>query len=114
MSGRPWFFSMAVFVLSTPAVSVAESLPDKALAVVAESVLAEARGGDTNVTVLTSEQRFTSTVQDASFTAGSIRSGNATIGDGAFDGFSGVGLTVLNTGNANAINAGVSMTVNLQ
>lgn len=93
--------------------TTAPSDPFAAFTVVSSQKLATLRGGSGNLTIVSSNQDFKSTVQDSQFSAGTINTGTATVGAGAFAGFSGVGVSVLNTGNGNAITTGVNLTVNL-
>ncbi len=78
-----------------------------------DSRLEEARGADGDVTIATSEQDFDAAADDTRFTAGTLNTGSVSLAEGAFNGFSGVGVNVLNTGNANAFSTGVSMSVHL-
>lgn len=75
--------------------------------------LGEARGADNRLTIVTSTQNLSATTQGASFYADTMVNGNVTIGDGAFEGASGVGLNVFNTGNSNSFSTGVNMSVHL-
>ncbi|MDN3516977.1 hypothetical protein QWY84_05055 [Aquisalimonas lutea] len=85
----------------------------EALPTLAASELGEARGADNRLTIVTSTQNLSSTTQGASYNVGTMTNGNITIGDGAFEGASGVGLNVFNTGNSNSFSTGVNMSVHL-
>jgi hypothetical protein len=72
-----------------------------------------AQNGDTNITVQ-SNQDLTATVTGSTFNVDTIYGGSVTIGEGALENFSGVGLFNIVTGNNNAVNSAVGVTFNLQ
>ena len=76
--------------------------------------LTTARGADSNTVIVTSRQDFRSTVQDSEFSVGTMNNGDITLGSGAFENFSGMGVNVLNTGNANGFSVGIGVSVYLQ
>ena len=75
--------------------------------------LGQARGADNRLTIVTSKQNLSATTQGASFYADTMVNGNISVGDRAFEGASGVGLNVFNTGNSNSFSTGVNMSVHL-
>lgn len=99
--------------LAGPPATTAPSDPFAAFPIVPSQDLSTMRGASGDLTIVSSNQDFKSTVQDSQFNAGTITTGTATVGERAFAGFSGVGVSVLNTGNGNAITTGVNLTVNL-
>jgi hypothetical protein len=94
------------------AVSAADPFPASAQ-VLDNEQLEEARGAEGNVSIVTSDQDFNASVDDTRVTAGALNTGSVSLAEGAFSGFSGVGVNVLNTGNANSFSTGVSMSVHL-
>ncbi len=96
-----------------PATTVPGSDPFAAFEVVPSQDLATQRGRAGDLTIVSSNQEFKSTVIGSTINAGAVNSGNATIGENAFAGFSGMAVNVLNTGNNNAFSTGVNYTVNL-
>ncbi|MCO6440550.1 MAG: hypothetical protein J5I81_05545 [Nitrococcus mobilis] len=96
-----------------PITAVPGSDPFAAFAVVPAQDLATQRGRAGDLTIVSGNQEFKATVIGSTINAGTINSGNATIGENAFTGFSGMAVNVLNTGNGNAINTGVNYIVNL-
>jgi len=84
------------------------------VATVDNSDLGEARGGDSSTVIVSSEQNMKAGVKGASFTVGTMQNGPISVGNHAYDGYHGVGVNVLNTGNNNAFTTGVSMSVTLQ
>lgn len=75
--------------------------------------LAAHRGADSMLVVVSSQQEMSAGVKGSSFTVGTMNNGNIHVGDRAYEGFSGLGVNVLNTGNANAFSTGISMSVYL-
>ncbi|MFN2348650.1 MAG: hypothetical protein ABR558_03610 [Thioalkalivibrio sp.] len=75
--------------------------------------LAAHRGADKMLVIVSSQQEMSSGVKGSSFTVGTMNNGNIHVGDRAYEGFSGLGVNVLNTGNANAFSTGISMSVYL-
>lgn len=69
--------------------------------------------GDTQITVQ-SNQDLEATITGSTFNVGTINSGAVTINEHALDNFSGVGLFNIVTGNNNAVNAAIGVTINLQ
>lgn len=93
--------------------AIATNDPFAACTVIPSQNLDAMRGASGNFTLISSNQEFKSTVRDIQFKAGTISTGTVTVGDKAFSGFSGIGVNVLNSGNANSITTGVNLTVNL-
>ena len=99
--------------LAGPPPAAASSDPFAAFSVVPTQDLSAMRGRAGDLTIVSSNQEFKSTVKDTEFNAGTINSGAITVGEKAFAGFSGIGVNVLNSGNSNSITTGVNFTVNL-
>mgnify|MGYP000058220730 CR=1 FL=1 len=76
--------------------------------------LGASRGADTNTTIVTSHQDFDAAVQGNAFNVGAMNNGRIDIGEGAFENFSGMGVNVLNTGNANGFSVGIGVSIHLQ
>lgn len=90
------------------------SNPFAAYQVIPSQELATRRGRGGDLTIVSSHQKFEATVQGIQFNVGAINTGTITVGEKAFAGFDGVAaLTVLNSGNANSITAGMNVTINL-
>lgn len=106
--------ALALAVASVPMAAAEE--PANAfsgLASIPASALGEARGADSSTVIVSSEQDFEAAVHGSSYTVGTMNNGAISIGENAFDGFSGVGVVNANTGNNNAFSIGVSMSVHL-
>jgi hypothetical protein len=86
---------------------------DLAVAETGELDTLRAQNGNTNITVQ-SNQDLTATVTGSTFNVDTIYGGSVTIGEGALENFSGVGLFNIVTGNNNAVNSAVGVTFNLQ
>lgn len=69
------------------------------------------REGFKDLVNVQSTQNLEAAVSDASFTAGTIATGGITVEARAMDNFSGVGLFNMVTGNGNAVNSGVSISI---
>jgi len=69
------------------------------------------REGFKDLVNVQSTQNLEAAVSDSSFTAGTIATGGITVEAGALDNFSGVGLFNMVTGNGNAVNSGVSISI---
>ncbi|MBD3897032.1 hypothetical protein IEI94_14335 [Halomonas sp. ML-15] len=69
------------------------------------------REGGFNLVNVQSIQHLDAAVSGASFTAGTIVSGNVVIENRALDNFSGIGLFNINTGHSNAVNTGVNISI---
>ena len=74
---------------------------------------ARGRAGDTIITV-ESNQDLKASITGSSFEVGTINSGGVSFSDGSLDNFSGIGLFNVVTGNNNAVNTSIGVTVNLQ
>ncbi|MGF1629290.1 MAG: hypothetical protein ACFCUT_07450 [Kiloniellaceae bacterium] len=70
------------------------------------------REGGLNVTVAT-DQELTSTVIGGSITAHQVTTGGVTFGERALDGFGGIGVFNVVTGNNNSVQAAIGVTFNL-
>ncbi|PAU77365.1 hypothetical protein [Halomonas salipaludis] len=69
------------------------------------------REGGFNLVNVQSIQHLDAAVTGASFTAGTIVSGNVVIENRALDNFSGIGLFNIMTGHSNAVSTGVNISV---
>lgn len=69
------------------------------------------REGFKDLVNVESTQNLEAAVSDSSFTAGTIATGGITVEAGALGNFSGVGLFNMVTGNGNAVNSGVSISI---
>lgn len=74
---------------------------------------ARGRTGETIITVQ-SNQDLKANITGSSFEVGTINSGGVSFSEGALENFSGVGLFNVVTGNNNAVNTSIGVTVNLQ
>lgn len=70
------------------------------------------REGSQTVTVAT-EQELTATVVGGSITAGTVTTGGVSFDEGALDGFGGIGVFNVVTGNNNSVQAAIGVTFNL-
>lgn len=70
------------------------------------------REGSQTITVAT-EQDLTATVVGGSITADTVTTGNVSFGEGALDGFGGIGVFNVVTGNNNSVQAAIGVTFNL-
>ena len=84
------------------------------LPTVSDNELDVLRGRDeeTNITVQ-SIQQLDAQVSNSSFQADTINSGAVTFGDSALQGFAGVGMFTIVTGNNNAVDSALGITFNL-
>lgn len=71
------------------------------------------RAGDTIITV-ESNQSLEATITNSSFNADAINSGDVNIGENALENFSGIGNFSIVTGNNNAVNTSVGVSVQMQ
>jgi hypothetical protein len=70
------------------------------------------REGGQNVIVAT-DQELTASVIGGSITANEVTTGGVTFGEGALDGFGGIGVFNVVTGNNNSVQAAIGVTFNL-
>jgi len=70
------------------------------------------REGSQTITVAT-DQELTATVIGGSITADSVTTGGVSFGEGALDGFGGIGVFNVVTGNNNSVQAAIGVTFNL-
>jgi hypothetical protein len=75
------------------------------------SDLADLSGGASPTGVAITKQTLTAVNSGNSLNAGSITTGDVSIGAGAFNGFNGVGNFVFNTGNNNNVQGSLSVTI---
>lgn len=71
------------------------------------------RDGNTIITV-ESNQSLEATITSSSFNADTINSGDVNIGENALENFSGIGNFSIVTGNNNAVNTSVGVSVQMQ
>jgi hypothetical protein len=71
------------------------------------------RSGETVITVQ-SNQNLEANITGSTFSVDTINSGGVTFSEGALENFGGVGLFNVVTGNNNAVNSSVGVTVNLK
>ncbi len=74
---------------------------------------ARAMAGQTVITVQ-SNQNLEANITGSTFEVGTINSGGVSFSEGALENFSGVGLFNVVTGNNNAVNTSIGVTINLQ
>jgi hypothetical protein len=77
--------------------------------VIGDEALKLARGGET---VVINDQTL-SAVLSGNFIAGDYTAGSVTISDQALSNFNGLGNVLINTGAQNALQAGMSLTINV-
>lgn len=118
MAERSLTIATAMVALAVTNVALAEE-PIKQDAFAALSVIDAAdldrlrgREGGQNVTVAT-DQKLTATVIGGSITAHEITTGGVAFGEGALDGFGGIGVFNVVTGNNNSLQAAIGVTFNL-
>lgn len=70
------------------------------------------REGSQTITVAT-DQELTATVIGGSITADAVTTGGVNFGEGALDGFGGIGVFNVVTGNNNSVQAAIGVTFNL-
>ncbi len=111
---------IASLLLFTTGISAADNNGDSAQAFdnltnlqSADLVGARGRTGETIITVQ-SNQDLKANITGSSFEVGTINSGGVSFSEGALGNFSGVGLFNVVTGNNNAVNTSIGITVNLQ
>ena len=111
------FFSLLVLLIISISVNQkasadtgVEALSFAALDTLETQDLAGLSGRD-NLTNVQSIQELEATVSNSSFNAETIMSGAITIEHHALDNFKGAGSIVLNSGNNNAINSGIGISV---
>ena len=85
-----------------------------AVGVIDTNDLSELRGreGSQHITVAT-DQELTSSVIGGSITAHEVTTGSVTLGERALDGFGGIGVFNVLTGNNNSVQAAIGVTFNL-
>ena len=70
------------------------------------------REGSQNITVAT-DQELTASVIGGAITANKVTTGGVTFGESALDGFGGIGVFNVVTGNNNSVQAAIGVTFNL-
>ena len=113
---------LVIATVLTAAIAVDSALADEqvtqdafaAVSVMDPNELDGVRGreGSQTVTVAT-EQELTATVVGGSITAGTVTTGGVSFDEGALDGFGGIGVFNVVTGNNNSVQAAIGVTFNL-
>src|SRR3546814_8367027 len=107
---------LAALAVAGPALADEQTKRDAFAAVgsIDAADLDELRGreGGQNVTVAT-DQELTATVIGGSITAHEVTTGGVTFGERALDGFGGIGVFNVVTGNNNSVQAAIGVTFNL-
>ena len=85
--------------------------PGSGPVVLSEDSLASISGGESDQTLVLTNQTLSATSSGNSITANSVNAGDVNFGANVFNGFNGIGNFVINTGNNNAINGSLSVTV---
>lgn len=107
----------AVALMMLPIAATADEAVHDAFAGIGEMQeveLGQSRGADSNTVIVSTRQDFDAVVHGNEFHVGTLNNGPINLGEGAFDNFSGIGVNVLNTGNANGFSVGVGVSVYLQ
>jgi hypothetical protein len=106
----------AALAMINPALADEQIAPDAfaAVSVMDPTDLDGVRGreGSQTITVAT-DQELTATVIGGSITADAVTTGGVTFGEGALDGFGGIGVFNVVTGNNNSVQAAIGVTFNL-
>lgn len=115
MAGRT--LAIATFVVLASSALAEEQIKQDVFAAVGvtdANDLNELRGreGGQHITVAT-DQELTSTVIGGSITAHEITTGSVSLGEHALDGFGGIGVFNVVTGNNNSVQAAIGVTFNL-
>src|SRR5690606_28248171 len=107
---------LGALAVTGPALADEQIEPDAfaAVSVTAPAELDGVRGreGSQTITVAT-DQELTATVIGGSITAGTVTTGGVTFGEAALDGFGGIGVFNVVTGNNNSVQAAIGVTFNL-
>lgn len=110
--------SAAVLALATAGSALAEEPVAQdafaAVTIMEAADLEDVRGreGSQSIIVAT-DQDLTATVIGGSITAGTVNTGGVSFGEGALDGFGGIGVFNVVTGNNNSVQAAIGVTFNL-
>lgn len=123
MAGRTLTIATATIATALMALSAANAvLADEMVqrdVFAAESVIDAAdldglrgREGGQSITVAT-DQELTASVIGGAITAHEVTTGGVTFGEGALDGFGGIGVFNVVTGNNNSVQAAIGVTFNL-
>jgi hypothetical protein len=116
MAGKTLTFATALATLANSALADEQTKPN-AFAAVSVSDAADldqmrGREGRQHITVAT-DQELTASVIGGSITAHEVTTGGVTLGDHALDGFGGIGVFNVVTGNNNSVQAAIGVTFNL-
>jgi hypothetical protein len=116
MAAKTLAIATAFVALASSAVADEQTKRDAfaAVGVIDAADLDEFRGreGGQHVTVAT-DQELTASVIGGSITAHEVTTGGVTFGEGALDGFGGIGVFNVVTGNNNSVQAAIGVTFNL-
>lgn len=118
MAGRTLAIAAALVALAVSGPALADEQIEQdafaALGVIDAADLAGLRGreGSQNIMVAT-DQELTATVVGGSITAHEVTTGGVSFGEGALDGFGGIGVFNVVTGNNNSVQAAIGVTFNL-
>jgi hypothetical protein len=108
--------ALAALAVAQPALADEQVEHDAfaAVSVMDPTDLDEVRGreGSQTVTVAT-DQELTATVIGGSITADTVTTGGVSFGEAALDGFGGIGVFNVVTGNNNSVQAAIGVTFNL-
>ncbi|RDE19088.1 hypothetical protein DV711_15980 [Motiliproteus coralliicola] len=110
--GSALLLMIAVVIQPVYAENLDQSVGFEDSARIDDSELASLNGRD-NLTNVQSIQELDATVSNSSFTAETIMSGAITIEQHALDNFEGVGMFNIFTGNNNAVNSAVGISIYL-
>ncbi len=116
MAGKTLAAATAFVALANPALADEKTKQDAfaTASVIDAGGLDELRGreGGQHVLVAT-DQELTASVIGGSITAHEVTTGNVTLGERALDGFGGIGVFNVVTGNNNSVQAAIGVTFNL-
>jgi hypothetical protein len=116
MAGRTLVIATVVGALANSALAEEQIKRDAfaAVSVIGAADLDGLRGreGGQQITVAT-DQELTASVIGGSITAHEVTTGSVTLGERALDGFGGIGVFNVVTGNNNSVQAAIGVTFNL-
>jgi hypothetical protein len=118
MAGRTLTIATALVALAVTSSALADEQTERdafaAVSVIDAAELDGLRGreGGQNVIVAT-DQELTASVIGGSITADQVTTGGVTFGEHALDGFGGIGVFNVVTGNNNSVQAAIGVTFNL-
>jgi hypothetical protein len=116
MAGKTLIVATALVALASSAMADELSKPNAfaSVGVIDAADLDEMRGreGGQHITVAT-DQELTASVIGGSITAHEVTTGSVSLGERALDGFGGIGVFNVVTGNNNSVQAAIGVTFNL-